>query len=509
MRFLSYVLVSITTLCLYNLWQKMKYERFSMRLTAKKLIIMGLLIIGLGTFFDFDANRAERMLDDGDEQLGEYYGSMRSKYIKFMGFDYDHVKFDEIGKDLKADPAPKEKSVEQKKVELKEDIKDDAPREVKELVPEEEEIEENVKQDAAELAAVAESMNKEPQAAGDRANHADLMISAKNQPDIPKDDPRLPKFIVVGVMKCGTGATQHFLHNHPDLQQAKQETYFFNNDHKYLELGYDWYLNLYRFPTHDGQMNYEKTPTYYKSVRAQPRIKAMNETVKLVNIVCDNVRRTLSRFLHLQHGVGIEKFKEDKLDGFGHTLDEFNRNLKITLKKFGDFLEDVKQNEGHGTMEGLVNALLVRFKRRMRPFGIHATKDPIELILSDGFYAVFHQRWMEVFPKEQMLVLDGSKYLTEPWIPLKAIQQYIGVQEYITKDNFMVNPGGLPCFIEPGKSKEQVDCLGSGKGRTLDKRFHKEVTLGLHKLFQPFDDYFAKKVLGRPSFGWDFGLDSL
>ena len=91
---------------------------------------------------------------------------------------------------------------------MKEDIKDDAPREVKELVPEEEEIEENVKQDAAELAAVAESMNKEPQAAGDRANHADLMISAKNQPDIPKDDPRLPKFIVVGVMKCGTGATQ-------------------------------------------------------------------------------------------------------------------------------------------------------------------------------------------------------------------------------------------------------------------------------------------------------------
>jgi hypothetical protein len=24
-----------------------------------------------------------------------------------MGFDYDHVKFDEIGKDLKVDPVPK------------------------------------------------------------------------------------------------------------------------------------------------------------------------------------------------------------------------------------------------------------------------------------------------------------------------------------------------------------------------------------------------------------------
>jgi len=149
----------------------------------------------------------------------------------------------------------------------------------------------------------------------------------------------------------------------------------------------------------------------------------------------------------------------------------------------------------------------------MRPFGIHATKDPIELILSDGFYAVFHQRWMEVFSADQMLVLDGSKYckkklstfkgfnlfsVTEPWIPLKAIQQYVGVQEYITKDNFVQNPGGLPCFVEPGKSKEQVDCLGDGKGRTLDKRFHKEVTFGLHKesgrhakqlIFQTFRNY--------------------
>jgi hypothetical protein len=36
-----------------------------MRLTAKKLILLGLLIIGLGTYFDFDANEAEKLLDDG------------------------------------------------------------------------------------------------------------------------------------------------------------------------------------------------------------------------------------------------------------------------------------------------------------------------------------------------------------------------------------------------------------------------------------------------------------
>ena len=62
------------------------------------------------------------------------------------------------------------------------------------------------------------------------------------------------------------------------------------------------------------------------------------------------------------------------------------------------------------TFSGLVEALLVRLKRRMRPFGIKATKNPIELLLSDGFYAVFHKRWQEYFPDEQLKVIDGSKY---------------------------------------------------------------------------------------------------
>ena len=59
---------------------------------------------------------------------------------------------------------------------------------------------------------------------------------------------------------------------------------------------------------------------------------------------------------------------------------------------------------------GLVNALVKRFKARQRPFGISSTKDPIELILSDGFYAVFHRRWQEFFPDEQLKVIDGNRF---------------------------------------------------------------------------------------------------
>lgn len=441
MRFLSYVMISVTTIWIYHMWTKLN-----------------------------------------DDQIAEYYGNVRNKYIKVMGFDYDHVKFDEIGSEMKIETdSIEDKTDEEKLRDLHDDIRGEEPPRIHEDVPEEE---------------VAEVEHADMQA---------VQAPQHGQPIVPPNDPRLPKFIVIGVMKCGTGATQHFLSNHPNLRPAKQETYFFNNDHKYLGMGYEYYLNLFPQIKNPEQVNYEKTPTYYKSVRAQARIKAMNSSIQLVNIVCDNVRRMLSRFLHLQHGVAIKKFHQNKLEGIGHTLDEFNKNLKKTIKDFGNFLEDIKQAEGHGTMEGLVDALLIRLKRRMRPFGIKATKNPIELLLSDGFYAVFHKRWQEYFPEEQLKVIDGSKYLTEPWVPLRTIQEYLGVEQYITKDNFQENPDGLPCFIEHGKS----DCLGSGKGRTLDKRFNKEVTKALNALFKPFDDYFAKKVLHRNSFHWNFGIENL
>lgn len=118
----------------------------------------------------------------------------------------------------------------------------------------------------------------------------------------------------------------------------------------------------------------------------------------------------MSRYLHIEHGVHIKKFAAKKLAGLGTTLEIFNHNLRHTIRDFGVFLEDVKNREGDGTMEGLVEALIFRYKRKMRPFGVRSTKNPIEIILSDGFYAVFHQRWKEYFPDHQLLIIDGSQF---------------------------------------------------------------------------------------------------
>lgn len=70
----------------------------------------------------------------------------------------------------------------------------------------------------------------------------------------------------------------------------------------------------------------------------------------------------MSRYLHIEHGVSIKKFSTRKLIGVGNSLDEFNRNLRHTIRDFGIFLEDVKNREGDGTMAGLIEALIFRLE---------------------------------------------------------------------------------------------------------------------------------------------------
>ena len=106
---------------------------------------------------------------------------------------------------------------------------------------------------------------------------------------------------------------------------------------------------------------------------------------------------------------------------------------------------------------------------------------------------------------EQMAVVDGTQFLTEPWRPLKKIQKFVGVQQYINEDNFVVPKDGLPCFRE--NVNDHPACLKSTKGRSRNFKFPHDLTVKLHEFFRPFDQYFARQVLNRRTFEWNFGLD--
>ena len=114
--------------------------------------------------------------------------------------------------------------------------------------------------------------------------------------------------------------------------------------------------------------------------------------------------------------------------------------------------------------------MLQRLNKKRRPFDKKETEDPIELILSDGIYAVFHKNWQAYFPDNQLVVIDGNQFLTEPWRPIKQLQGFVGVREFINEDNFVVSDGGLPCFRE--NKTEHAECI-SGKRQSNNLNFPK------------------------------------
>jgi len=131
-------------------------------------------------------------------------------------------------------------------------------------------------------------------------------------------------------MKCGTGAVSKFLSRHSKLIDIG-ETYFFN---RYYHLGFGYYTNLIKKYHHqESQFIFEKTPTYYKTLKSARLIAEMNPNIKTILIVCDNVKRTLSRYLHIRnlHTGKDSAKKQRKMEDLGQTFEEFSFKLNQTI----------------------------------------------------------------------------------------------------------------------------------------------------------------------------------
>lgn len=359
----------------------------------------------------------------------------------------------------------------------------------------------------AALGLITESHVSEAKRASGKGR---LAVSHRNmfRSELPLEKPgkadTMPDFIINGVNKCGTTAASFFLEKHSKLQKAHVETNFFNTDDNYSR-GFGWYSEQFPEPQ-EGKLMYEKTPAYYKSHVAPERIKFAKPDIKLITVVCDNVHRTLSRYLHIQ------KHAPQKMKTLGYSLQEFNDGLRDAVPVFMKFLDEVKQNEGDNTLEGLIQALTYRLQNNLRPFNLKESSH-FEMILSDGIYAVHQQAWRDEFGDDQLLVVNGNNFLNSPWVPMRKIQSFLGLENEISRDSFIIpknedGSDGTPCYIEDDQT--EANCIGKGsseKGRSLDKNFSLDVAKMLHELFEPFDNYFAHRVLQRQSFDWRFGLE--
>ncbi|XP_034251949.1 heparan sulfate glucosamine 3-O-sulfotransferase 5 [Thrips palmi] len=271
----------------------------------------------------------------------------------------------------------------------------------------------------------------------------------------PRTSRRLPQCLIIGVRKCGTRALLEMLFLHPRVQKAAGEVHFFDRDDNYSR-GLEWYRKKmpHSFP---HQVTIEKSPSYFVTPEVPERVRAMNASVKLLLIVREPVTRAISDYTQLRSHAATASPSPPPS---GQQMQQGQRSFEeLALKP-----------------DGTVNLAY-------RP-------------LSTSLYYSFLHRWLDVFSRDQLLVVNGDLLIEDPVPELRRIEQFLGLEPRIGRHNFYFNhTKGFFCLRNETADK----CLRETKGRR-HPRVDPAVVTKLRKFFSEHNQRFYDLV--GQDLGW-------
>jgi len=265
---------------------------------------------------------------------------------------------------------------------------------------------------------------------------------------------KLPDAVVIGARKGGTRALLEFLNMHSRIRRAKAETHYYDDEANFKK-GQAWYIDQMPLLL-PGQIGMEKTPGYFHTNGVPERMWRANNKTKLVLIVRNPVDRLIS---------------------------DYNQFRSRNLEKGKSYppLEDLIFKE-----ENVIDTSYPPLRR------------------SD--YAYHLIRWITVFPLEQIHVVDGDKFIKEPWTQIGELEKFLDIPPEITEDNFFFNKTkGFYCGQEkltlPHSQWEctRKKCLNKSKGRPKAKVKEETYSI-LRKFYASRNDLFYSLV--GQNFGW-------
>ena len=225
---------------------------------------------------------------------------------------------------------------------------------------------------------------------------ATYQLNLSSKPEFVKNywdesAPRKPNFIVIGFMKCGTTSLFDYISQHPRVLRAfEKEIEFFNRDDLY-KLGVEWYRsNFPPIPSQSGYLSGEATPNYITcGAKAAQKVQSLFPDLKFIVALRNPVQRAISHYyFSLKRGAKHQSF-EKKID------------------------EDInKLNEKLQQVNG--------FNNINRLWGI---------VLS-GLYVYFLEQWMNIFPKEQFLILKTEDLAENTSDTMSRVFNFLGLPAY-------------------------------------------------------------------------------
>ena len=208
---------------------------------------------------------------------------------------------------------------------------------------------------------------------------------------------KLPDFMIIGAAKCGTSSLFSYLTQHDLIAPpTKKEIYFFDRQ---FNKGLCWYrahfpIGLKRtnleMEKNKGILTGEATPCYLFHPHAAKRIFSVIPNVKLIVMLRNPVDRAYS-YYHMKVRNGYEQLS------FEEAIDKEEERLSGRL-------DEMLQNDKYFS-----------FSRQHYSY------------LARGIYVEQLKTWMDIFPKDQFLILNSEDFYRKPEISLDKVFEFLNI----------------------------------------------------------------------------------
>ena len=272
------------------------------------------------------------------------------------------------------------------------------------------------------------------------------IVNRTSVPNLPAKV--LPKVIIIGAWKAGTGALNLFLIKHPQIAGTNREINYFtvNSDESK-----EWYFSQLK-TAQDSQLVLEYSASYfYYPERVCNRIKEMgySSKTKFLFVVREPVSRVISH-LTMNH-----------------------RRKKLNKSRAG--LRDDKLVDRHNNIN---------------------ENNPV---IKAGYYYLHLSKWYKCFPKEQILVTDGDRLRKDPAAEIKNVQKFLGISDGTDAMGFKKGKDGEFC-VRRNPNRRSLECR---KGTAHNEYSYVPDTVKkiMVEYYKPKNELFFKLVGKR--FDWN------
>lgn len=211
-----------------------------------------------------------------------------------------------------------------------------------------------------------------------------------------------PDFLIIGTAKSGTSSLYQYMIQHPQILPAlTKEIGFFDFPRMYNN-GIDWYLSYFpQIPEAKNILTGEATPSYFNRADVPERVYKYLPHVKLIVILRNPVERTISAYHH-----------SVKDNGELRSLAEVIDTEMEMIQGMSDPSEIMKTN----------------FKF-----------EPRYLVWSLYYY--FLKNWMQVFPKEQFLILNSNNFYSNSALVMAQVFEFLDLPKHELPDYHQYTKG--------------------------------------------------------------------